>query len=41
MAQVMVNFRMDEDLKKRMEHACAEMGYLPAKLPMSNAFHLK
>ncbi len=26
MAQVMVNFRMDEDLKKRMEHACAEMG---------------
>ena len=33
MAQVMVNFRMDEDLKKRMEHACAEMG-----LSMTTAF---
>ena len=32
MAQVMVNFRM-EDLKKRMEHACAEMG-----LSMTTAF---
>jgi DNA-damage-inducible protein J len=26
MAQTMVNFRMDEDLKKRMEQACKEMG---------------
>lgn len=33
MAQVMVNFRMDEDLKKRMEQACAEMG-----LSMTTAF---
>lgn len=33
MAQVMVNFRMDEDLKKRMEHTCAEMG-----LSMTTAF---
>ena len=33
MAQVLVNFRMDEDLKKRMEHACAEMG-----LSMTTAF---
>ena len=33
MAQVMVNFRMDEDLKKRMEHACAEMW-----LSMTTAF---
>ena len=26
MAQTMVNFRMDEDLKKKMEKVCAEMG---------------
>lgn len=26
MAQTMVNFRMDEDLKKGMEEACADMG---------------
>lgn len=26
MAQTMINFRMDEDLKKKMEQACAEMG---------------
>lgn len=26
MAQTMVNFRMDEDLKKSMEHICKEMG---------------
>ena len=26
MAQVMVNFRMDEDLKKDMEQTCKEMG---------------
>ena len=26
MAQVMVNFRMDEDIKKNMEQACREMG---------------
>lgn len=26
MAQTMVNFRMDEDLKKSMEQVCKEMG---------------
>jgi DNA-damage-inducible protein J len=26
MGQIMVNFRMDEDLKKGMEQACKEMG---------------
>ena len=26
MAQAMVNFRLDEDLKKGMEQACKEMG---------------
>lgn len=26
MAQTMVNFRMDEELKKNMEAACADMG---------------
>lgn len=33
MAQVMINFRMDEDLKKGMEQACKEMG-----LSMTAAF---
>ena len=33
MAQVMVNFRMDEDIKKNMEQACREMG-----LSMTTAF---
>ncbi len=33
MAQVMVNFRMDEDVKKSMEQACREMG-----LSMTAAF---
>ena len=33
MAQTMVNFRMDEDLKKSMEQACKEMG-----LSMTAAF---
>lgn len=33
MAQVMVNFRMDETVKKRMEEACKEMG-----LSMTTAF---
>lgn len=33
MAQAMVNFRMDEDLKKGMEDACKEMG-----LSMTTAF---
>ena len=33
MAQVMVNFRMDEELKKTMEQVCAEMG-----LTMTDAF---
>lgn len=33
MAQTMVNFRMDEDLKKGMEQACADMG-----LSMTAAF---
>ena len=26
MAQAMINFRMDEDLKKSMEQACKDMG---------------
>ena len=33
MAQVMVNFRLDETVKKRMELACKEMG-----ISMTNAF---
>ena len=33
MAQAMVNFRMDEDLKKNMEKTCKEMG-----LSMTAAF---
>lgn len=33
MAQVMVNFRMDEELKKNMEQTCKEMG-----LSMTTAF---
>lgn len=33
MAQVMVNFRMDEDLKKSMEKICSDMG-----LSMTAAF---
>lgn len=33
MAQTMVNFRMDEDLKKKMEKVCAEMG-----MSMTTAF---
>ena len=33
MAQVMVNFRMNEDLKKNMEETCKEMG-----LSMTAAF---
>ena len=33
MAQVMVNFRIDEDVKKSMEKACREMG-----LSMTAAF---
>ena len=33
MAQTMVNFRMDEDLKKNMEQVCKEMG-----LSMTTAF---
>lgn len=33
MAQAMVNFRMDEDLKKSMEQACHDMG-----LSMTTAF---
>jgi addiction module antitoxin, RelB/DinJ family len=32
-AQAMVNFRMDEDLKKGMEQACKEMG-----MSMTTAF---
>lgn len=35
MSQVMVNFRMDEELKKNMEAVCAEMG-----LSMTAAFTL-
>ncbi|MCL2201389.1 MAG: type II toxin-antitoxin system RelB/DinJ family antitoxin [Oscillospiraceae bacterium] len=33
MAQAMVNFRMDEDLKKSMEQACKDMG-----MSMTTAF---
>lgn len=33
MAQAIVNFRMDEDLKKNMEKVCKEMG-----LSMTSAF---
>jgi DNA-damage-inducible protein J len=33
MAQAMVNFRMDEDLKKNMEQTCADMG-----MSMTTAF---
>lgn len=33
MAQVMVNFRMDDQLKKRMEETCKELG-----LSMTTAF---
>lgn len=33
MAQTMVNFRMDEDLKKKMEKICADMG-----MSMTTAF---
>lgn len=33
MAQAMVNFRMDEDLKKGMEQACKDMG-----MSMTTAF---
>ena len=33
MAQAMVNFRMDEELKKNMEKTCKEMG-----LTMTSAF---
>lgn len=33
MAQVMVNFRMDEELKRSMEKACSDMG-----LSMTAAF---
>ena len=33
MAQSMVNFRMDEDLKKSMEQACSDMG-----MSMTTAF---
>jgi len=33
MAQAMINFRMDEDLKRSMEQACKEMG-----LSMTAAF---
>jgi DNA-damage-inducible protein J len=33
MAQTMVNFRMDEDLKKGMEQACKDMG-----MSMTTAF---
>ena len=29
MAQAMVNFRMDEELKKGMEQACKDMGMSP------------
>ncbi len=27
MAQTMINFRIDEEVKKKMESTCKEMGY--------------
>lgn len=35
MGQTMVNFRMDEDVKRKMEQACKEMG-----MSMSTAFNI-
>lgn len=35
MAQAMVNFRIDKDVKRRMESACKEMG-----LSLSTAFNI-
>ena len=35
MAQTMINFRMDEDVKRKMESACKEMG-----LSLSAAFNI-
>ncbi len=35
MAQTMVNFRIDEDVKKKMESACKDMG-----LSLSTAFNI-
>lgn len=35
MAQTMVNFRIDEDVKRNMESACKEMG-----LSLSTAFNI-
>lgn len=35
MAQTMVNFRIDEDVKRKMESACKEMG-----LSISTAFNI-
>ena len=35
MAQTMVNFRIDEDVKRKMESACKEMG-----LSLSTAFNM-
>ena len=35
MAQTMVNFRMDEDVKRKMESACKDMG-----MSLSTAFNI-
>lgn len=35
MAQVMVNFRIDEEVKKKMESACKDMG-----MSLSTAFNI-
>ena len=35
MGQTMVNFRMDEEVKRKMEQACKEMG-----MSMSTAFNI-
>ena len=35
MAQTMVNFRIDEDVKRKMESACKEMG-----MSLSTAFNI-
>ena len=49
MSQSMINFRMDSDLKKRMEETCKKMGLtmtaaftmFEQRLQMNSVFHLK
>lgn len=41
MAQAMVNFRMDEELKKNMEQTCKEMGItMTAAFTMLSLIHI-